>query len=172
MCGATNTGKTTFVKKHFSGKPKTDVFCNDDLFMEVVKKSTIFDTYDSVVRRTEENLVKGILQSIDDGNTVVLDSVSYRPELRKVNLDAFRPYFKNIVMIAIDLDIPDLLSHGSKPIVPEKARFDLYPPTPEYNIMLAVLIKNQIASGQIKEGIDTLHIITSKTLNHTEIVIE
>lgn len=172
ICGATNTGKTTFVKKHFEGRKNTDVFCNDDLFMEVVRKSSIFDTYDSVIRRTEENLVAGILKSIELKRTVVLDSVSYRPELRKANIDAFRPYFKNIVMIVIDLDISDLLTHGSKPVVPEKVRFDLYPPKPEHNVMLALGVKAQIQNGQIREGIDTLHIITSKTLNSTQIVIK
>ena len=172
MCGATNTGKTTFVKKHFEGRKNTDIFCSDDLFMEVVRKSSIFDTYDSVIRRTEENLVAGILKSIELKHTVVLDSVSYRPELRKANIDAFRPYFKNIVMIVIDLDIPDLLTHGSKPVIPEKVRFDLYPPKPEHNVMLALGVKAQIQNGQIREGIDTLHIITSDTLNNTQIVIK
>lgn len=172
MCGATNTGKTTFVKKHFSLRRDTDVFCSDDLFLEDARKASMFDTFETVVSRTETRLAEGILKGAEAGHTVVLDSVSYTPHLRMTNLNAFRPYFKNIVMIVIDLDIPDLLTHGSKPAMPEKLRFDLYPPTPQHNAMLAFEVKKQIASGVIQKGIDTLHIVTSKTLNHTKVVIE
>ena len=172
MCGATNTGKTTFVKKHFASLKATDVFCSDDLFLKAARCANIFDTFETVVTRTETKLAEGILKGADNGHTVVLDSVSYTPHLRMANLEAFRPYFKNIVMIVIDLDIPDLLTHGSKPMMPEKARFNLFPPTPAHNALLAIEVKKQIASGQIKEGVDALHIITSETLNHTKIVIE
>lgn len=172
MCGATNTGKTTFVKKHFAGLKATDVFCSDDLFLEAARSANIFDTFETVVTRTETKLAEGILKGADNKHTVVLDSVSYTPHLRMANLEAFRPYFKNIVMIVIDLDIPDLLTHGSKPMMPEKVRFNLFPPTPAHNALLAIEVKKQIASGKIKEGVDALHIITSETLNHTKIVIE
>ena len=136
-----------------------------------MKNSTIFDTFEKLQYKTEHELVKGILEGAEKGNTVVLDSVSCTPDLRNVNITAFREYFKNIVLIVLDLDIKDLLSHGTKPMTPEKIRFNLFPPNSKQCSFIAMGLKSQIASGEIGEGVDLLHIITSENLNNVEIVI-
>lgn len=172
MCAAPNSGKTHFSKKHFSHRPNVTLVCSDEYFHKNVENATLVDTYETVMERTTSEVMAKITSAAQKGHTVVIDATSHFLEDRLEMIKEFRPMFKNIVLIVIDLDIPDLLSHGVKPQLPIMKRFDMYAPEINNTVLIAYLIKAQFANGNIRKGVDAVHRVTSQTLNNCKVYIE
>lgn len=165
-CAAPNSGKTTLSKKLFSGMDDVVLVCSDDLFRENVAKASIFETYESLMEKTTKTVTEMVKNGASKGKTVVVDATSHFVEDRLAMIDAFKHLFKNIVLIVIDLDIPDLISHGVKPQSPIMKRFDMYAPEMDNTVLIALLIKTQFQTREIYKGVNTVYRITSQTLNN------
>lgn len=165
-CAAPNSGKTTLSKKLFSGMDDVVLICSDDLFCENVTKASMFETYESLMEKTTKTVTEMVKDGASKGKTVVVDATSHFVEDRLAMIDVFKHLFKNIVLIVIDLDIPDLLSHGVKPQSPIMKRFDMYAPDIDNTMLIALLIKTQFQNRDIYKGVNTVYRITSRTLNN------
>ena len=163
-CAAPNSGKTTLSKKLFSGMDDVVLICSDDIFRENVAKASMFETYESLMEKTTKTVTEMVEDGASKGKTVVIDATSHFVDERLAMIDEFRPLFKNIVLIVIDLDIPDLISHGVKPQSPIMKRFDMYAPELDNTLLIALLIKTQFKNRDIYKGVNTVYRITSQTL--------
>ena len=166
---APNSGKTTLSKKLFSSMDEVVLICSDDLFCENVNKASMFETYESLMEKTTKTVTEMVEDGASKGKTVVIDATSHFVEERLAMIDAFKRLFKNIVLIVIDLDIPDLISHGVKPQSPIMKRFDMYAPELDNTVLIALLIKTQFQNRDIYKGVNTVYRITSQTLNNCKV---
>lgn len=172
MCAAPNSGKTHFTQKHFAKLKNVTLICSDDLFREQAKKASLFETYEGLMKKTTDILETMMHDGISKGHTVVIDATSHFLEERLGMIEEIGHFFKNIVLIVIDLDIPDLLSHGVKPQSPLMKRFDMYAPEMDNTKLIAVLIKTQFMNGDIYKGVNQVYRVTSQTLNNCKVFIK
>lgn len=170
MCAAPNSGKTQFTKKHFKLNRDTVLICSDDIFCENVKNASSFDTYETLMEKTLVTFERMVTEGASSGKTVVVDATSHFYDQRIAMINELRPLFKNIVLIVIDLDIPDLMSHGVKPQSTIMKRFDMYAPELDNTVLIAMLIKLQFNDRTIYKGVDTVYRVTSQTLNICRVV--
>ena len=164
-CAAPNSGKTTLSKRLFSNMDDVVLICSDDLFCKNVENASVFATYKSLMEKTTKTVTEMVKDGASKGKTVVIDATSHFVEDRLAMIDAFKHLFKNIVLIVIDLDIPDLISHGVKPQSPIMKRFDMYAPEMDNTILIALLIKTQFQNRDIYKGVNTVYRVSSQTLN-------
>lgn len=172
MCAAPNSGKTQFSKKHFAHLKNVVLVCSDEYFLKNVQNATVLDTYETVMERTCNEVMDIVTTAAANHCTVVLDATSHMPEDRQKMIEQFKPYFQNIILIVIDLDAADLISHGAKKPLPIMQRFQMYTPKMEDALLDAFYIKTQFANGEIFKGVKQVHRVTSKTLNNCTVVIE
>lgn len=172
MCAAPNSGKTHFSKKHFAHMKNVVLVCSDEYFLKNVQCATVLDTFETVMERTCNEVMDIVTTAAASHLTVVLDATSHMPDDRQKMIEQFKPYFQNIVLIVIDLDSADLISHGAKKQLPIMQRFQMYTPKMEDALLDAFFIKTQFASGEIFKGVKQVHRVTSKTLNNCTVIIE
>ena len=172
MCAAPNSGKTFFTKKHFAGLKNVTLICSDDLFHEQAKKATIFETYNGLMQKTTTVLETMLHDGISKGHTIVIDATSHDVNDRLKMINELCQFFKNIVLIVIDLDFPDLFSHGVKPQSPLMQRFGMHAPDMDTTQLIALLVKTQFINGDIYKGVNTVYRITSQTLNNCKVFIK
>lgn len=172
MCAAPNSGKTHFSKKHFGHRPDVTLVCSDEYFLKNVQSASAHDTYESIMKKTTSEVMEKISSAAQKNHTVVIDATSHFLEERLEMIEEFKTMFKNIVLIVIDLEIPDLLSHGVKPQLPIMKRFNMYTPKLDNTMLIALLIKSQFVNGDIRKGVNAVHRVTSQTLNNCAVVIK
>ena len=172
MCAAPNSGKTHFSKKHFAHLDNVVLVCSDEFFLKNVQNATVLDTFETVMEKTSDEVMNIVTTAAAKHHTVVLDATSHMPEDRQKMIEQFRPYFQNIVLIVIDLEIPDLLSHGTKEQLSIMKRFKMHTPKLEETLFTALYVKTQFNNGEIFQGVNTVHRVTSATLNNCVVVIE
>lgn len=162
LCGAQNSGKSTFATQHFE---KSMILSSDDIFLEVTRKNfkNTFAT-DDMVFQTAENL---ILKRISErsGNTMILDQVSPQFDSRIESIKFLKDYFDNIILIVFAIDIKKILSRPSKNSIPENVRFNYFPPSKNEIILNALIVNEQIRSGKIIEGTNKTYVFTSNQLS-------
>ena len=171
MCAAPNSGKTAFTKKHFSKRKDVTLICSDDLFRENAQKASLFETYESVMKKTIITLESTVKNAVSNGHIVVIDATSHYLEQRLDMIKEFRPLFKNIILIVIDLDLPDLKRHGVKESIPILERFGMVSPNEEDTEVISKFIKLQFLNGDIYKGVDTVFRVNSKSLNNCKVFI-
>ena len=172
MCAAPNSGKTHFTKKHFAALKNVTLICSDDLFREQAKKAPIFETYEGLMQKTTDALETMLHDGVSKGHTVVIDATSHFVDERLGMINEIGHFFKNIVLIVIDLDLPDLLSHGVKPQSELMKRFDMYAPELDNTQLIALLIKTQFMNGDIYKGVNKVYRVSSQTLNNCKVFIK
>lgn len=158
LCGAQNSGKSTFATNHFE---KSMILSSDEIFLEVVRKNfkNVFATDESVGFEAENLLQENI--SNMSGKIMVLDQISPSFNQRINAINIIKKSFDNIVLIVFAIDIKELLSRPTKPIEPEKAKFHFYSPTKDVVLLTALTVIEQVRSEQICAKTNETFVFTS-----------
>ncbi len=158
LCGAQNSGKSTFANSHFE---KSMILSSDNFFLEVAKKNANnpLATATSVLEEAEGILVKRISEM--SGKIIVIDDVSPEFDFRVGTIDFVRDYFDNIIIVSFSIEIKELLSRKVKPNNPSKMKFGFVSPTKEQILLTALTVNEQIQSGKISSRTHQSYVFTS-----------
>ena len=101
VIGATASGKTTFIKNHFSNRENT-VILNVYDYQQAVYKEVGFGEYIPFGRefkclyKANENLLVDIIDTLQNGKNVVVEQTFYKAKRRIAYIDAIRNAVENI----------------------------------------------------------------------------
>lgn len=101
VIGATATGKTTFIKKHFSDKTNTVIFNVYD-YQQAAYKEAGFGEYIPFgqefrcLYRANENLLNDIISALEKCKSVVVEQTFYKAKRRIAYMDTIRNAVENV----------------------------------------------------------------------------
>lgn len=104
VIGATASGKTTFIKKHFPGEDNKAVILNVYDYQQAVYKETGFDKHIPFAQefkclyKANENLLLDIIAVLKQGKNVVVEQTLFKAKRRIRYIDAIRNTLKDIII--------------------------------------------------------------------------
>lgn len=148
MCGAQNSGKSTFAKKKFKN---SSVIIADEEFQKVVlqHQNSLFATDKLITSKTECIIMEKVSNCAENGDTVILDAVSPDFYKRRNTINAFKDGFCNVILIVMFIDLKTLLARHSKPDDPIRLKFGFKSPPQNEIALNHFLIEEQIEENKI-----------------------
>lgn len=103
VIGATASGKTTFIQKHFSDNTNT-VILNVYDYQQAAYKEAGFDNYIQFgqefrcLYRANENLLADVIHALKNGESVVVEQTFYKAKRRIAYIDTIRNAVENVTI--------------------------------------------------------------------------
>lgn len=171
ICGSQNSGKTTFTKKHFTGK---SILTTDEIFEEIVNTRTnIFDTKETLAMRTQEVFEERLFQMKKDGvSIVVVDAAPIEFDARMALLTRFKRVYSNVILIVLDVKYPTLKARPKKKVNKKKKQFGITPISDEELLYNSLIIREQILKGQFGFKVNQAYILSENDVGKCEVLFE
>jgi predicted kinase len=170
ICGSQNSGKTTFTKKHFSGKR---TITTDEIFEEVVNnQATVLDTMESLARRTTDIFEERVIQACKESSITVVDAAPIDFEGRQEMLRVFKGLHTNIILIVLDVKYPTLAKRPKKQVNKKKKQFGITPISDNELLLNSLIIMDQIKNNQFGYRVNDAYILSEKDIEKCEVTFE
>lgn len=163
LCGISNSGKSTFAKKWFDHNA---IVSSDDILLKLVEMhpDVNFMNYQIIQNKSIDLFWENVFVKCGS-NLLVIDTMCINYKYRKELIDFVSNFFKNVILIVFNLPLETVLSrskkdYGSLPVI--------Y--SPENSPANYVDLINQLNSGDICYGVDTVYVLDSNTINQTSVV--
>ncbi len=167
ICGSQNSGKTTFTKKHFSGK---HIIITDEIFEEVVKnQSTVLDTLESLARRTTNIFEERVIQASKENSITVVDAAPIDFEGRAEMLKIFKGLHTNIILIVLDVKYPTLMKRPKKQVDKKKKQFGITPISDNELMLNSLIIFEQIKKDQFGYRVNHAYILSERDIEKCQV---
>lgn len=170
ICGSQNSGKSTFTKKHFSGK---HIITTDEIFEEVVKyQSTVLDNLESLARRTTDIFEERVIQACKESSITVVDAAPIDFEGRQEMLRHFKGLHTNIILIVLDVKYPTLVKRPKKQVDKKKKQFGITPISDNELLLNSLIIIEQIQKNQFGYKVNSAYILSERDIERCQVTFE
>ena len=167
VCGSQNSGKTTFTKKHFSGKYTV---ITDEIFEEVIKHhATVLDNLESLARRTTDIFEERVTKASKENSITVVDAAPIDFEGRAEMLKVFKGLHTNIILIVLDVKYPTLVKRPKKQVDKKKKQFGITPISDQELLLNSLIILEQIKKDQFGYRVNHAYILSERDIEKCQI---
>ena len=170
ICGSQNSGKSTFTKKHFSGKR---IITTDEIFEEVVKyQSTVLDNLESLARRTTDIFEERVIRACKESSITVVDAAPIEFEGRAEMLRHFKGLHTNIILIVLNVKYSTLVKRPKKKVDKKKKQFGIIPISDQELMLNTLLIFEQIKNNQFGYKVNAAYILSENDIEKCQVTFE